>query len=33
MVLAGLLVGAMTVVTLSTRGTAGRQAVREPLAG
>ena len=33
MVLAGLLVGATTVMTLSTRGTAGRQAVREPIAG
>ncbi|MGU3408652.1 COX15/CtaA family protein [Microbacterium sp. M1A1_1b] len=32
MVLAGLLVGAVTVVTLSTRATAGRDAVREPLA-
>jgi len=31
MVLAGLLVGAVTVVVLSTRASAGRQAVREPL--
>ena len=31
MVLAGLLVGAVTVVTLSTRASGGRQAVREPL--
>lgn len=32
MVLAGLLVAAVTVVVLSTRGSAGRHAVREPLA-